>query len=127
MSGDITDFFVHTVTVETMTGQGAYGPVYSPGVAVQCYLDGSTTLIRNGDGEQVVAQSRVYCSVADAWKFTPDSRVILPAPNIYPSETLYPGETIFPGTEARAAQVITTNQLDAPGLDLPVHTVVYLT
>jgi hypothetical protein len=126
MSGDLTDFYVHQVTVETFEGTGASGPVYAAPATVQCYLDSSTKLIRAGDGEQVVSSSRVYCSVADAWRFTPDSRVTQPAPAIYPSDAVFPESALWPPAD-RAAQVITTNQLDAPGLGLPEHTVVYLT
>lgn len=106
MSGDIADFFVHTVQVETFQGTGAAGPVYAAPATVACYLDSSNQLVRNGTGEQVVSSTRVYCAVGDAGRFTPDSRVT---------------------AGGRAAQVITTNQLDAPGLGLPEHTVVYLT
>ena len=125
MTGDITDFFVHTVQVETFAGAGANGPVYAPPATVTCYVDSSTQLVRSGTGEQVVASTKVYCSVADADKFTPDSRVTQPR-NLYPSDTLYPSDGLFLPPE-KSAQVITTNQLDAPGLGLPEHTVVYLT
>jgi hypothetical protein len=107
MSGDIADFYVHTVQVATYQGAGANGSIYAAPVSVSGYLDGSTRLIRTTDGEQVVAQSQFYCAVADAPKFTPDSTVTLPG--------------------GRTGQVITVNQLDAPGLGLPEHTVVYLT
>lgn len=126
MSGDITDFFVHTVQVETFAGTGANGPVYEQPATVTCYLDSSSMLVRSGTGEQVVSSSRVYCAVADAWRFTPDSRVTQPAPAIYPGDAVYPESALWPPAD-RAAQVITVNQLDAPGLGLPEHTVVYLT
>lgn len=106
MSG-IEDFYVHTVTVETHLGTGANGDVYAAPTVVTCYVDGSTQLIRNTNGEQVVSNTHVYCPIADGAKFTPDSRVTLQS--------------------GRTAQVITTNQLDAPGLGLPEHTAVYLT
>lgn len=105
MSGDISDFYVHTVTVETFTGQGAAGPVYAAPVTVAGYLDGKTILVRSQDGEQVVSGAQFYCALADGAKFTPDSRVT---------------------AGGRAAQVITVNSLDAPGLNLPEHTVIYL-
>jgi hypothetical protein len=106
MSGDITDFYVHTVQVETLQGSGANGPVYAAPATVSCYVDGSVQLVRSPNGEQAVSQTRVYCSTTDGGKFTPDSRVTV---------------------NGRKAQVITANSLDAPGLGLPEHTAVYLT
>ena len=105
---DVPDWFVHTVQVETLQGAGAAGPVYSAPVAVAGFLDGKVSLVRNTDGEQVVAQSTFYCSLADGARFTPDSRVTLPA--------------------GRRCQVITVNTMDAGGLlDGVEHTAVTLT
>lgn len=78
MNNDITDFFVHTVTVETFTGVGAGGPVYAAPVSVTGYLDETTRLLRKGDGSEIVSRGHFYCSIADLAKFTQDSRVTLP-------------------------------------------------
>ena len=86
MSGDITDFFVHTVTG---------------------YLDGKIDMVRNTDGEQVVSSSAFYCAVADAAKFTPDSKVTT--------------------SDGRTQQVISINTLDVAGTMPGVeHAVIYL-
>jgi hypothetical protein len=109
VADDITDFYVHTVSVETKAGDGANGPVYVAAVTVPGFLDGKIQLVRNKDGEQVVSQSEFTCSVTDGAKFTPDSRVT---------------------ANGRTAQVIGVNQLDMAGMadfDGVEHAVVYLT
>lgn len=107
MSGDITDFFVHTLTVATFDGAGAFGPVYGTPETVTGYLDGKTQLVRSLTGEQVVSQSSFYCTVADSAKFTPDSKVTT--------------------ADGRAQQVISVNTLDAAGTMPGVeHAVIYL-
>jgi hypothetical protein len=109
VSGDITDFFVHTVSVETKLGAGAAGDVYAAPKTITGYLDGKTQIVRNTDGEQVVSQSMFYCSLADGVLFPPDSRVT---------------------AAGRKAQVIGVNQLDVNGMaDFAgvEHTVIYLT
>lgn len=108
MADDITEFFVHQVTVQTMEGTGANGDVYSAGHTVQGYLDSKVQVVRAVDGEQAVSQSAFYCSVADGAKFTADSTVTLP--------------------DGRTAQVIIVNGLEVGGLLAGVeHTAVYLT
>ena len=104
---DITDFFVHTVTVETWAGAGAYGDTYQPPAQVTGFLEGKVSLVRNKDSEQVVYNSIFYCAVADGPKFLPDSKVTMT------------GRT-NPG------YVITQNVNDAPGLGLPEHAAIYL-
>lgn len=104
MSG-IEEFFVHTVSVETLTGSGAMGDVYASPVTVDGFLEGKVQLVRDSTGQQVVSASTFYCSVADGARFTPDSKV----------------------TTSRVAHVIGQNINDAPGLDLPDHAAIYLT
>jgi hypothetical protein len=103
----VADFYVHSVAVKPKLGTGAAGDVYGPSQTVNGYLDGKTQLIRSKDGEQVVSASQFYCSVADSAAFAPDSVVTF--------------------GDGRTAQVIIVNSLDAPGLDLPEHAVIYLT
>lgn len=108
MSDDITDLFVHTVSVQTWLGSGAAGDVYAPAATVAGFLEGAVHLVRAKDGQQVVAQSTFHCSVADGAKFTPDSKVTF--------------------TNGRTAQVITVSTHDAGGLlDGIEHTAVHLT
>ena len=104
MSG-IDDFYVHTVSVETFTGAGAFGDTYDTPATVKGFLEGKIQLVRATDGQEVVSASTLYCSVADGALFTPDSKVT---------------------TNGRTAYVISQNTNDAPGLGLPDHTAVYL-
>jgi hypothetical protein len=107
VSEGIEDFYVHTVTVKEKTGTGANGDVYTAAQAVTGYLDGTAKLVRAADGEQALAQSQFYCSVADGAKFSLDSVVTQP--------------------DGHTGQVIMINTLDVGGLlDGVEHTVVYL-
>ena len=105
MSGGIEDFYVHTVSVETHTGAGAFGDTYNTPATVHGFLEGKIQLVRATDGQQVVSNSTFYCAVADGARFTPDSKVT---------------------TGDRTAYVISQNTNDAPGLSLPDHTAIYL-
>jgi len=101
----IEDFYVHTVSVETHTGAGAFGDTYDTPADVNGFLEGKVQLVRGTDGQEVVSNSTLYCSVADGVRFTPDSKVT---------------------TGGRTAYVISQNTNDAPGLGLPEHTAIYL-
>lgn len=71
----IARWFVHTVTVETFQGSGAYGDVFAAPVTVTGFLSGARKLVRDSTGQQVVAESSFYTSLANAALFTPDTRV----------------------------------------------------
>lgn len=105
MSGGIEDFYVHTVSVETHTGAGAFGDTYDTPNTVNGYLEGKIQLVRDTTGQQVVSASTLYCAVADGARFTPDSRVT---------------------ANGRESYVISQNTNDAPGLALPDHAAIYL-
>jgi hypothetical protein len=98
-------FFVHTVTVETRTGTGAAGDVYAAPVTVAGFLEGKVQLVRDSTGQEVTANSTLYCAVADGARFTPDTKVT---------------------TGGRISRVISQNINDAPGLNLPDHAEIYL-
>lgn len=102
---DMAGFYVHTATVETFQGAGAYGDVYAAPVTVSCFAEAKRRLVRAKDGEQVVSESSLYMSVADGAGFVPDSKVTV---------------------QGKVSYVITQNINDAPGLDLPEHAVVTL-
>ncbi|MFJ5259090.1 hypothetical protein ACIQAC_01265 [Streptomyces sp. NPDC088387] len=68
----------HEVTVEPYEGQGAAAPVYGAPVAVQCFLEEKTRLVRAPDGREVVSGATVYCRL-DAVSAPPESRVTLPS------------------------------------------------
>ena len=99
-------FFVNPVSVETLTGEGAYGQAFAAPVTVACFVDDSAHLIRNRQGEEVVSNTIIFADVLDAPKFPVDSRVTV---------------------NGRAARVITTNTLASGPLGLPDHVEVHLT
>ena len=68
----------HSITVEALTGQSAYGPVYAEPVAVQCFLDYATRLVRQPGADQVTSSSTAYCRLADIPAPATGSRVTLP-------------------------------------------------
>lgn len=91
----ISDFYVHTATVESFAGAGAYGDVYSTPVNVSCFADAKIRLIRNKDGQMVVSSSTLDMSPTDGARFLPASRVTV---------------------SGKVSYVITQNINDAPGV-----------
>lgn len=79
VNNDIADFFVHTVSVQTLLGVNAVGKVYAPAVNVTGFFDSELRLVRSHNGEEVVSSSSFYCSLADEPKFTTDSLVTSPS------------------------------------------------
>lgn len=69
---------VHTVTVETQTGEGAYGDQYGPPVEASCFVDETRQLVRNSAGAEVVSEATIYTTLDKAALFGLDSRVTLP-------------------------------------------------
>jgi hypothetical protein len=106
MSG-IEEFYVHQATIETLTGSGAYGDVFAAPVVDTGFLEGATRLVRNVNGEQVIAFSTWYTSTANAPHYTTDSR--------------------FTDPNGRKSRVITVNVNDSGILGLPDHVAVSLT
>jgi hypothetical protein len=105
-SGGIGMFFVHSVSVETFAGSGAYGPIYAAATPVQCFLDDGVHLVRDAVGVEVVSSATVYASRDLASAFAPESRVSI---------------------NGRLATVITVNVRDSGPLGLPDHVEVHLT
>ncbi|MFJ4286407.1 hypothetical protein ACIPY0_12245 [Paenarthrobacter nicotinovorans] len=103
---DLEDFYVHTVTVETFEGTGAYGDVYSEPVTVPGWLEDKRRLVRDKNGQEVVSSSVFMCDNTHVDKFTPDSRVTLPR---------------------RQAFVIGVADFTSGALDLPDHLEIDLT
>ena len=103
---DLDDFYVHTVSVETKTGTGAYGDVYADPVEVACWLEPKRRLVRNKDGQEVLSSSFLSCDVTLSPTFTPDSKVT------------HDGHTAF---------VIGVNALTSGALELPDHLEIDLT
>ena len=126
MSG-IEEFFVHSIDVESFQGTGAMGDVYAVPVTVEGFLEGKIQLVRDAAGQQVVSSSTFYCSAADGAQFTPDSRVKAASPGtVLPGPATFPGDLSPSSYPVRVAYVISQNVNDAPGLDLPEHSAIYL-
>ena len=66
-----------TATVETYTGEGAYGPVYADAVTVRCRVDRTRRLVRTAEGREAVSELTLEIHPNDADRFTPESRVSL--------------------------------------------------
>ena len=104
---DLDEFYnIHTVTVETYEGTGAYGDVYTAPVVVAGYLEDKRRIVRNKDGQEVVSSSRFMCDNQHLDKFPPDSRVTLPR---------------------RQAFVIGVADFNSGAMDLPDHLEIDLT
>lgn len=66
-----------TVTVETWTGEGAYGAAYADPVTIRWNYDGTRRLARNANGEEVVSEGTGQAHPDDAAQFTPESRLTI--------------------------------------------------
>jgi len=71
----LSAFFVHTASVETFTGAGAYGDTYATSVDVKGFLDDGVVLVRTGTSEQLEQKSIFYAALTDADKLVAGSRV----------------------------------------------------
>lgn len=97
----------HTVTVEPYAGQSGKGKdLFGPPVTVTGWLDESTHMIRDADGDEVVSSATFYTATANAASFPLGSRVT---------------------TATRTARVLTANTNTSGALRLPDHLAVNLT
>lgn len=110
---DLSEFFVHTVTVETMLGTNGYGEdVFAPPVVLDpaedngCLVEEGARLVRSSDGEQEVSTTQIYTRPTNAPLFAPNSRVTV---------------------HGKQARVISTGPNVSGPLDLPDHVVIDLT
>ncbi|MFD7413530.1 hypothetical protein [Kitasatospora purpeofusca] len=94
----------HQVTVEPYLGDSAYGPRYGPPVAVRCFLDQATRLVRAADGREVTSSSTFYARLD--MSAPTGSRATLP--------------------DGRATTVIAALRRDGRGLGTPDHLEVQL-
>jgi hypothetical protein len=102
----ISMFFVHTASVETLAGSGAYGDVYAAPVTVPCFADDGNHLVRATTGEEVVSSTAIYAPIANQSAFTVNTRVTV---------------------NGRVATVISVNARTSGALGLPDHVEVHLT
>lgn len=103
---DLADFYVHTVTVQTLTGSGGMGDTYTDPAPLACFVDDKRRLVRSGSGEEVVSETTVYAP-AGTTVLTAESLVTLPS--------------------GRVATVIALSILDSGTMDLPDHVEANLT
>ena len=104
--GDLDDFYVHTLTVETLTGTGSLGDVYAAPVSVPGWLEDKRRLVRDKNGQEVVSSSFFSCDNTHLSKFTPDTKVTI---------------------SGRTAFVIGVANYTSGALDLPDHLEIDLT
>ena len=105
MTSDFSDFWVHTVTVETLTGSGADGAIFDTATDVPCFIEDSQKVVRASDGTEVVSGTTLFADKVWAPKFTPSTRVT------------FRGQTTL---------VLTTKLHDSGALNLPDHLEVML-
>ena len=98
-------WFIQTAVVETRTGESAYADLFAAPATDTGYLEGSTKLVRNQAGEQVISSSTWFTDLANAPKYTPDSKVT---------------------SGGRTARVVGVNTFETP-LGIEDHVEVYLT
>lgn len=67
-------WFIHTATVETFLGVGAYDDQFADPATDTGYLEGSTKLVRDQSGQEVVSSSTWYTDLVNAGNYTPDTR-----------------------------------------------------
>ncbi len=64
------------VTVESYTGQGAYGATFAPAQTVRCNVDAARRLVRGPEGSEVVSEVTLHVAPSVAPEvFAPGSRV----------------------------------------------------
>lgn len=102
---EIDEFYVHTVTGETLNGSGPYGDSYLPFADVPCFIEEKRRFVRSATGEQIVSETTIWCAPEHYDKFKPDSKV-----KVREYDT----------------KVITRSLADSGGLELPDHVSVYL-
>lgn len=71
----LTALFVHTASVETFTGTGAYGATYAAPVTVKGFLDDGVVLVRTGTTDELTQKSIFFAALTDAPTLLPKSRI----------------------------------------------------
>ncbi len=97
---DLAEFWVHTVTVETLTGGGGWGDTFAAPVQLACFVDDTRKMVRDDAGNVTVSESSIFAP-AGTTALTPGSRVHLPT--------------------GRDSVVLGVTVADSGGLDLPDH------
>lgn len=74
----IARWFTQTVTVERLTGPGAFGPVFATGASASAFIVAGSVSVHLPTGETTTSIARVYLP-ADTATVPLGSRVTLPA------------------------------------------------
>ncbi|MDN5687010.1 MAG: hypothetical protein L0G94_10125 [Brachybacterium sp.] len=107
MGGGIDDLFMHSCTVETYQGSGAYGDSWADESGpIRCLIDGTRKRVRDEHGDEVASEATILAPLTAAALFRTGSRVHY---------------------RDRTAVVISCKRWDGDALDLPSHTEVALT
>lgn len=64
-----------TVSVETYSGDSAYGAMYADAVSVRCNIDQKRRWVRTAAGDEAVSEMTLYVHPDDSAYFTPETRV----------------------------------------------------
>ena len=97
---------VHTISVETQTGEGAQGDTYAAAVTRKVFVDEQRQLVRGTSGAEVVSEATVFDVLSAEGIYAPASRVTLPS--------------------GRVTSVLTAKRRDDGGLGAPSHVEVTL-
>ncbi len=88
---------LESVSVQTNSGEGAYGPVLAAAATVACKASWRRQLVRDANGEETVSELTLHVHPDDEAKFTPGSAltyegysttVLSVAPERRPGETV---------------------------------------
>lgn len=103
---DISQFFTMPAVVETFQGAGPEGDTYAAPVTVYGLLEDDSVLVQTSTGEQLTSVTKFYCSLSEAGRFVPESKVTV---------------------NGVASQVSKVRRRDASGFGGPSHLEVDLT
>jgi len=70
---------IHTVIVETQSGEGSSGDIYGPPTVRQCFVDEARQLVRAQSGAEVVSEATIFDTLDADSIYVSDSRVTLPS------------------------------------------------
>ncbi|WP_404285429.1 hypothetical protein [Glutamicibacter arilaitensis] len=76
---ELEDFYDSLVTVRTFLGSGAWGDEWATHENVRCFLDETRTLVRDGQGAEVISETTLTGPPEYSSIFTPGSEVVLPS------------------------------------------------
>ena len=71
--------YVHTVSVDTYLGTRNGVPAWDTDNAVPCWVEETTDLVRDSDGNEVVSSAKVFAGLDQRARFATGSKVTLPS------------------------------------------------